>query len=418
MSSDLNVIHASQLARVSDHGGPRRGQQQRELDLVPDGAVAIRAGRITAVGPTEQVLRQAGDDVPTLDARGLCVLPGLVECHSHPLYGSFPGTENPAWEYVRRLQGATSNQLRAEGGGIWATIQATTESSDEALLDHAADVYAQILAGGVTTLEVKSGYGFTLDRELRQLRLLKESAVRTPMDLVYTYMGAQFKPQDGTTAEDYANAVIDKFLPAVKAQGIAEFQDLCCEEGDYSVSLAERLLTASRRLGLSARVHADASSPSRGWVTAVTGGAIAADHLTYTLDDEIRSTAGCNTIAVVMPLAEQIYLEPRRANVRLFIESDIPLAIATDFCSAIRATSMLLTIALACAWFRLTPAEAIVGATLNAAYTLKRGHDRGSLDVGKRGDLTLVACTHPDELALRIGAPVLSHVVIQGRIIG
>ena len=170
------------------------------------------------------------------------------------------------------------------------------------------------MAGGVTTLEVKSGYGFTLDGELRQLKLLKASASRTPMDIVCTYMGAQFQPQDGTTSEGYAQAVIEKFLPAVKAQGIAEFQDLCCEEGDYSVPLAESLLKASKRLGLPARVHADASSPSKGWVTAVTGGAIAADHLTYTLDEEIRATANCDTIAVVMPLAEQVYLEPRRGE--------------------------------------------------------------------------------------------------------
>jgi imidazolonepropionase len=412
MPADLNILHAAQLARVSDAGGPRRGADQGRLDLLEDGALAIRGGRIVGVERTPDLLARFSDDVPVLDAAGMTVLPGLVECHSHPI---FAGRRH--WEYVRRLQGAASSAIRAEGGGIWATVRRTREAADAELLEQAAEAYRAILAGGVTTLEVKSGYGLTLEQELRLLRLLRESARRTELDLVVTCLGAHVAPQDGRSPEAWAAQVRDELLPRVRAEGLAEFQDLSCEVGDYPHPVAADLLAASRRLGIPARVHADASSDSRGWRTAVEGGAVAADHLTYTPDEEIRAVGATDTLAVLLPLAEQFYLDPRRANARLFIEERVPVAIATDYCSSFQATSLLLAATMACSWFRLTPAEALVGATLNAAYALRRGHDRGSLDLGKRGDATLLACAHPDEIGVRIGAPLVRAVVSGGRII-
>ena len=384
--ADLNVIHAASLARIQDSGTARRGDQQGRLDLVADGAVAIRSGRIAAVGSTGAVLARCPDPAPTLDATGLTVLPGLVECHSHPIYAG-----RRHWEYPRRIQGAGFRQLRAEGGGIWSTIMATRAAADQDLVDQARRAYAQILAGGATTLEVKSGYGLTLDQELR---LLRQSAQGTPLDLVYTFLGAHVAPQDGRTAEAWAAEVRDSVLEAVQAQGIAQFHDVSCEEGDYSAPVALDLLEASRRRGMPTRVHADASADSLGWRTAVAGGAVAADHLTYTPDQEIRSVGETGTIAVLLPVA-----------------------IATDYCSSFQATSLLLSMALACSWFRLLPAEAVVAATLNAAYVLGRGHDRGSLDLGKRGDLTILGCEHPDEIGVRIGAPLVRYVVSQGRVV-
>jgi imidazolonepropionase len=411
MPSDLNVIHASQLAIVHDRGSPRRGAGQGELDLVPDGAVAIRGGVIVASGRTGEVLREAGVDAPTLDATGMTVLPALVESHSHPMFGG-----ERSWEYPRRILGAGSASIRAEGGGIWSTVLATRTASDESLLERAVAYYDAVLAGGAATLEVKSGYGLTTEQELRLLRLLKESASRTRLDLVITFLGAHIAPRDGLSARDYAKVVRDEMLPAAVAQGIAEFQDLSCELGDFDASIAAELLAASRRAGLRARVHADASSPSMGWRTAVEGGAIGADHLTYTPREEILSVGPTETIAVLLPLAEQFYLDDRRALARCFVETGVPVAIATDYCSSFQATSILLAIAMACSWFRLTPAEAIVGATLNAAYVLGRGADRGSLDPGKRGDLTILSCAHPDEIGLRIGAPIVNRVISRGDI--
>jgi imidazolonepropionase len=412
MPNDLNVIHAAQLAIVKDRGAPRRGAGQADLDLIPDGAVAIRGGRIAATGPTPAVLRETGAEVPTLDATGKTVLPGLVECHCHPIFG---GSRH--WEYVRRIQGASSASIRAEGGGIWSTVRATREATDDFLVRRAALAYDQILTGGATTLEVKSGYGLTTAQELRLLRLLRRSAEATKLDLVYTFLGAHIAPQDGPSPDEYAHTVAEEMLPAVMAEGLADLHDLTCERGEFPAPVAASLLDASRRFGIPARVHADASGHSHGWRTAVEGGALTADHLTYTPDEEIRAVGAAETIAVLLPLAEQFYLDPRRANARLFVEQAVPVAIATDYCSSFHATSLALTIALACSWFRLTPAEAIVAATLNAAYALGRGRDRGSLDAGKRGDLTILDCRHPNEIGLRIGAPIVRQVVSQGDVI-
>jgi imidazolonepropionase len=409
---DLNVINALSLAQVRDRGGPRRGGAQGELDLIHDAAVAIRNGRIVAVGRTPEVLSAAGPEVPTIDARGATVLPGLVECHSHPL---FAGSRH--WEYVRKLQGADYSVIKKEGGGIWASVLASRAATDEELLEQAGRAYRHILAGGVTTLEVKSGYGLSLEEELRALRLLKESSASTPLDLVITFLGAHLVPAEASSAESYAEEVRTRMLPAVVEQGIAEFQDLVCEADVFEPRLAAALLAESRRLGLPARVHADASGPSEGWRTAVEGAAVDADHLTYTPDDEIRGVGSADTIAVLLPIAEQVYLDERRANAKLFIASEVPVAIATDYCSSIHATSLLLSVAVACSWYHITPAEAIVGATLNAAYVCGRGRDRGSLEVGRRGDLVVLDCPHPDELGLAWGAPLVRSIVSAGRVI-
>ena len=232
-----------------------------------------------------------------------------------------------------------------------------------------------------------------------------------------TFLGAHVVPRDlgGDAAADQYCALIDgEMLPAVVAQGIAEFQDVTVEAGLFTPAQARRLMQRSDELGLPVRVHADAWAASEGWSTAVAGAAVSAEHLTYTPDAEIDDVGATDTVAVLLPIAELIYMTDRRANARRFIECDVPVAIATDYCSSIHATSLLHTMTTAAPWFRITPGEAVVAATLNAAYALGRQADRGSLDVGKRGDLIVLDCPHPDELFLATGAPVLDEVVVAG----
>ena len=411
--NDLNVFHAAQIALVSDRGTARRGAAQGELDLVADGAVAIRDGVVVAVGGTDAVRAEWGDpDVVTIDAGSRTVLPGLVECHSHPLFGG-----ERHHEYAERLAGASLAEVAARGGGIWSSVVATRRADDDTLRDRLASAYRRILQGGVTTLEAKSGYGLTVAEELRQLALLDESRANTALDLVITFLGAHVVPRDlgGDAAADQYCALIDgEMLPAVVAQGIAEFQDVTVEAGLFTPAQARRLMQRSDELGLPVRVHADAWAASEGWSTAVAGAAVSAEHLTYTPDAEIDDVGATDTVAVLLPIAELIYMTDRRANARRFIECDVPVAIATDYCSSIHATSLLHTMTTAAPWFRITPGEAVVAATLNAAYALGRQADRGSLDVGKRGDLIVLDCPHPDELFLATGAPVLDEVVVAG----
>ena len=416
--NDLNVVHAASLAQVHDSGEIRRGPAQADLGIVTDGAVAIRNGRIVAVGATTTVLAAHGnDDVPTIDARGRCVLPGLVECHSHPL---FAGERHH--EYAERLGGASLAEVAARGGGIWSSVVATRGATDDELLAMLSTRLRRIMEGGVTTLEVKSGYGLTVDEELRGLELLRRARSMTPMQLAITFLGAHVVPRDldgdaEARAARYTDLIGGDMLSAVVAQGIAEFQDVTVEQGYFTPDQGLQLMRRSHDSGLPVRVHADAWASSRGWRTAVEGGAVSAEHLTYTPDHEISDVGRTDTIAVILPMAELVYLTNRRANARLFIETGVPVAIATDFCSSIRATSLLTTLAVAAPWFRMTPGEVIVGATLNGAYSLGRQSACGSLDVGKRGDLIILDCSHPDEVCLAVGAPLLDQVVIGGRVV-
>ena len=374
---------------------------------------------IVAVGTTDEVLASHADDVPTIDARGRCVLPGLVECHSHPL---FAGERHH--EYAERLAGASLAEVAARGGGIWSSVLATRQAGDQ-LLARLGTSLRRIVSGGVTTLEVKSGYGLTVDEELRQLGLLQAARALTPMQLAITFLGAHVVPRDldgdierpaEDRAERYTDLIEGDMMSAVVAQGVAQFQDVTVEQGYFSPQQALRLMRRSGELGLPVRVHADAWAPSQGWRTAVEGGAVSAEHLTYTPAAEIREVGRTDTIAVVLPMAELIYMTSQRADARLFIEHEVPVAIATDFCSSIHATSLLNTVATAAPWFRLTPAEVIVGATLNAAYSLGMQASCGSLDLGKRGDLLILDCAHPDEVCLAVGAPLLDTVVIAGEV--
>ena len=416
--SDLNIVHAASLAQVHDGGEVRRGATQGDLDIVTDGAVAIRNGQIAAVGTTAAVFATHGnDDVPTIDAQGRCVLPGLVECHSHPL---FAGERHH--EYAERLGGASLAEVAARGGGIWSSVVATRGASDDDLLSRLSTTLRRIMAGGVTTLEVKSGYGLTVDEELRGLELLQRARSMTRMQLAITFLGAHVVPRDlegdaEARAARYTDLIGGDMLSAVVAQGIAEFQDVTVEEGYFTPDQGLQLMRRSHETGLPVRVHADAWAPSRGWRTAVEGDAVSAEHLTYTPDGEISDVGRTNTVAVILPMAELVYMTSRRANARLFIETGVPVAIATDFCSSIRATSLLTTVAVAAPWFRMTPSEVIVGATLNAAYSLGRQSSCGSLDVGKRGDLIILDCAHPDEVCLAVGAPLLHQVIIGGDVV-
>jgi len=409
--SDLNLVHASQLARVTDAGAARRGTEQGELNLIADGAVALRDGLIAAVGSTEEILAEWGEDgVPTLDASGMTVLPGLIECHSHPL---FAGTRHA--EYAQRLGGASLQEIALAGGGIWSTVVATREATDAELLEQLRSAYERILAAGVTTLEVKSGYGLTAEHELHHLELLEHSRASTPLGLVISFLGAHVVPA-GRDGDDYTSEVLE-MLPEVLEQGVAAFHDITCEQGLFTPQQAGRLFARSRELGIPTKAHADAWASSEGWRTAVEGGAVSAEHLTYTPDEEIRDVGVTDTIAVLLPQAELVYMTDRRAHARLLIDQQVPVAVATDYCSSIHATSLSTTIGIAAPWFKLTPSEVLVGATLNAAYALALGRDRGSLDPGKRADLTILAVEHPDELCLAVGQQVISGVIVGGEVL-
>ena len=417
---DIDIVNAASVVVVADSGAARRGDGQGEVNVISDASVIIRNGVIRAVGPTTtmmtpEVVAEWGQATVTIDASGKTVMPGLIDCHSHPLFGGHRHDE-----YAERLGGASLAEVAARGGGIWSSVVATRGADDEVLLSRLHEALHRMLRGGVTCAEVKSGYGLTVHSELHQLDLLQHARATSPVELVISFLGAHVVPRDiaasngEAPADIYTDLVAGEMTDQVVAQGIAQFQDVTVEDGLFTPEQALRIIERSHSLGLRTRVHADAWKPSLGWRTACAAGATSADHLTYTDDAEIDAVGATDTVAVVLPVAELIYMTDRRANARRLIDTGVPLAISTDYCSSIHATSLLSTMTMAAPWFRITPAEAIVGATLNAAYSLGVQADRGSLDVGKRGDLLILDCPHPNELFLGLADEMLSMVIVDG----
>ena len=309
---------------------------------------------IAAVGPTAEVLAEWGDDgADGRRGRG----DGAARPDRVPLAPAV--RRQPA----RRVRRAPGRGVAGRGRGPWRRdlVKRGIDPSrgDPELAEHLESSYGHIVRGGVTTLEVKSGYGLEVEQELRQLELLQRSREATPMGLVISFLGAHVVPA-GTDADTYTDEVL-AMLERVLEQGIAEFHDITVERGLFTPAQALRMFQRSRELGIPTRAHSDAWASSEGWKTAVRGGAISAEHLTYTPDEEIREVGETDTIAVLLPQAELVYMTDRRANARLFIDRACPWPMATDYCSSIHATSLASTIALAAPWFRITPAEAVVG---------------------------------------------------------
>ncbi len=410
--ADRVIVHAASLCRVKDRGGTRRGADQADLDIIHDGAVAFAGERIFASGPTAEVMQVCDTSSAEIyDASGQTVLPGLVEAHSHPVFAG-----SRYLEYAQRLSGVPLQEVVASGGGIWNSVLRTRAASDEELLANTVRTFDRMLLDGITTVEAKSGYGLTPEQEVRTLRLIDAARSKTLLDVVPTFLGAHVVPA-GLNADAYVAQICDEMLPAVAEQGIAEFCDVTCEEGYFDAAQATKVVERARSFGLPCRIHADAWMPSGGWTLATSLGALTADHVTFATDDEIRAAGRSDTIAVLLPAAEIVYLSTKRANARLLVEQEVPIVIATDYCSSIPVYSLRATVGLAAAWFELPPGACIVGATLNAAYSLQRAGDVGSLDPGKLADILVLDCEHPFQFVWELGHTPVRRVYKRGRLV-
>jgi imidazolonepropionase len=410
--ADLVITHAASLCQIKDTGGPRCGASQADLDMIADGAIAVAGETILAVGPTPEVLAACDSaNADVLDASGRTVLPGLVEAHSHP---AFAGSR--FLEYAQRLSGVPRGEILAAGGGIWNSVLQTRTASDAELLSRTVRAFERMLADGITTTEAKSGYGLTAEQELRCLRIIDEARHQTALEVAPTFLGAHVVPA-GLSVDAYVEQICREMLPAVVEQGIAEFCDVSCEAGDFDVRQARKVIECSMRHGYPCRIHADAWEASGAWPLASELHALTADHLSGTSDAEIRAVGRSETIAVLLPTAELTYLMARHANARLLIEQEVPVVIATDYCSSIPAWSLRASIGLASARLGMTPGEAIVGATLNAAYSLQRQNRIGSLEPGKQADILVLACQHPFQLVWELGQTPVQQVIKRGRVV-
>ncbi len=395
-----------------DEGRPRAGKAQGELAHFPQGALLVEDGLIAAVGNEPEVLALAGKtrEIQEVDCGGKCMVPGFVDPHTHMCFTALREAE-----FAMRLDGTPYLEILRQGGGILSSVKAIAAASDEELYQKTMDRVATALRFGTTSLEIKSGYGLDTENELKMLRIIDRVAKNSPVDVVATFLGAHAVPiAYRSDPGGFIDMVIREMLPAVRRQGIARFCDVFCEKGVFSIAESRRLLQAAKAMGFSLKLHADEVHDLGGAGLAAELGACSADHLLAASEQNILAMAAAGVIAVLLPATAYSLRKPY-AKVRLMIERSLPVALATDCNPGSSFTeSMPFVFGLAVLNMQMSPAEALTGTTLNAAYSINMADRVGSLDKGKQADFLLLDGETPAILAYHAGVSSVASVYKKG----
>ena len=379
--------------------------------LIPKAAVAMDDDQILWAGPMAN-LPEIHASLPSQSAQGRLVTPALIDCHSHIVFGG-----DRAAEFEMRLNGASYEEVARAGGGILSTVKATRAASEADLLNSALARADQIIAGGAATIEVKSGYGLTVEDELKMLRVARRIGKLRPVHIRTTHLAAHaIPPEYAGRADAYIDEVAIPSLRAAQAEGLIDAVDAFCEGIAFSPAQVDRLFTAARDLGLPVKLHAEQLSDLKGAVLAARFRALSADHLEYLGQDGVDAMAAAGTVAVILPGAFYTLRETRMPPIAALRAAGVPMALATD-CNpgSSPITSLALTMNMACTLFRMTPLEALLGTTTHAARALGLS-DRGRVAPGLRADLAIWDAHHPAELSYRIGATPLHARIFGGHL--
>jgi imidazolonepropionase len=411
--ADLLIVNADELIMLA--GGsqkPRAGKQMRELGIIRNGGLAVRDGRIVAVGKTPEVTKVFKAE-NVINAHGKTVLPGFVDPHTHLV---FAGSRED--EFQMRIEGASYMEILGAGGGILKTVRETRKANAEKLVDMSLKTLDVMLEHGTTTVEAKSGYGLTTKDELKILEAIRRLNQLHCADVVSTFLGAHvIPPEYKGSAQSYVNLIVEDMIPKVSEKGLAEFCDVFCERGVFSLEQTRRILVAGKNYGLKPKVHADEMSMLGGAELAADVGAVSAEHLLFSSVEGVKSMAGKGVVAVLLPAAAFSLMMGRYADARLMIDFGVPVALGTDFNPSCWVENMQLVIALACHFMKLTPAEAITAATINAAHAIGKASEVGSLDVGKKADVIILDVPNHKFLGYRFGVNLVDKVIKNGRLV-
>jgi imidazolonepropionase len=383
--SELLVVHTSQLVTLAGPARPRSGIEMRELNIIPDGAMLIANGQVAAVG-TRADIEPLTKNAEVVDAGGRLVTPGFVDAHTHLVFAG-----NRADEFEKRSAGITYQEIAAQGGGIRATVRKTRAATEEQLFTAASHHAQWFLQGGTTTVEAKSGYGLNVEDELKILGVIHRVGEVTPLRTIATFLGAHEVPEEyaGRT-DDYVNLVIEEMLPRVANAKLAEFCDTFCEAKVFNLDQARRILTTAKARGLGLRMHADQFTSFGASDLAAELGTKTCDHLEQTQPASIAKLHAAGVQPVLLPGSVYAIGSHKYPAARAMIEVGLPVVLATDFNpGSSPTTSMRMVMSLACTQMKMTPTEALTAATLNAAYSLNRGSEIGSLEPGKFADFVV-----------------------------
>jgi imidazolonepropionase len=434
MMNSFAILHASQLVTLAGTKRPRVGAEMSELAIIRDGGMLLCDGEIERVGPSNEIEKNVGD-AEIVDARGRVVMPGFVDAHTHLVFAG-----NRLDDFERRARGETYQQIAKAGGGIWSTVEKTRAASELDLLAQARRHAEWFLRCGTTTVEAKSGYGLTLDSELKILRVLrqinlsscagdgirespiasgptpgrKRAGGETTLEIVPTFLGAHAVPPK-FSPDEYVDLVINQMLPRVASERLAEFCDVFCERGYFDIDQSREILSAAQKLGLKLRGHVDQLTNSGGAKLMAEMGATTADHLEQTDEQGIAALKKANVQPVLLPGSVYALGSSHYPRARKMIEAGLPVVLATDFNPGSSPTpSMPMVLSLACTQMKMSPAEAITASTVNAAYSVNRGHKIGSLERGKLANFVIFDCEDYRELAYWYGVPQTYAVYVRG----
>jgi imidazolonepropionase len=407
----LAVLNCRELVTLRGPARPRIGPELRDLAIIPDGAMLVQDGVIQAVGPRAEIEPLVPPAAEVVDAEGGIVLPGFVDAHTHPV---FAGTR--CGEFEERMQGVPYAEIAARGGGIRSTVRHTRAASEDELLTTARRYAEWFLRSGTTTIEAKSGYGLSVDSELKILRVIRRLAQDGRLRYVPTFLGAHEIPDEFRgRIDDYLQIVIEEMLPRVAAERLAEYCDVFCEPFVFPVDKARLVLQAAKRLGLGLRVHADQFTADSGSLLAAELHAATADHLEATSPAGWEALRAAGVQPVLLPGSVYALGSGHFAPARAIIDSGLAVVLATDFNPGSSPTaSMPMVLSLAATQMKMTAAEAISAATINAAYSLGRGRNIGSLEAGKRADFAVHECEDCRELPYFFGRDPARAVYIGG----
>lgn len=401
---DLLFIHCH-LARLDDG----------TYDMIRDGALAVAGNTIIWTGTSGEALSlNPGRACSVIDCKGHWLMPGFVDCHTHLVWGG-----SRSGEFEMRLGGASYEEIAINGGGIASTVQATRQESENRLFESAKKRVDWLFAQGVTTLEIKTGYGLDLESELKMLRVIDRLNRKCPADIHATFLGAHALPPEFTgRSREYIDLVTRDMLPAVKKQGIATAVDAFCDAIGFSTDDTRQVFERARELGFSIKLHAEQLSDSSGAAMASAFNALSCDHLEYLSPEGARAMANAHVVPVLLPGAFYYLKQTQKPPVSIFRELDMPIAVSTDLnpgSSPVHSVSLILN--MACQLFGLTPAEALSGMTLNGARALGVADRKGSLAVGKDADLVVWDIHTPADLCYLAGYEPVRMVVKNGTIV-